>query len=332
MNQAQQQTARDRKPRSIWTAANFYVAFKRDQMGKKRETPFYWRPETNDVQLTAKPDEKETFVRVKSVKQADAEDVHIALRPNFIGLLREDSLGWQNVIVEERSVRVVTNNGAFVTISEDGSFSCDHGDDITLVERSGRVIKQTQYLDAVMSADGADHACRTSERDICEDGDAGSATPPRRTARRVWESAEFYITFNKDKMGNVRNRPFHWRPERASVQIDSSPEDKEAFIRLKSTKQADTEDVHIALRPDFIGILRENEAGWQSIVVYEREVKILMADGTMMRIDLFGSVARLTDTDETEVSHLCEVRKWIGDQLSYMSPWGNEFVITPSGQ
>jgi len=38
------------------------------------------------------------------------------------------------------------------------------------------------------------------------------------------------MTFNKDKMGNVRNRPFHWTPERAGVQIDENPDDKEAFI------------------------------------------------------------------------------------------------------
>ena len=315
-------TAEGAGSRQVWSAANFYVAFKRDQMGKTRETPFYWRPEANDVQLAAKPDEKETFVRVKSTKQADTEDVHIALRPNFIALLREDSIGWQNVVVEERSVRITTNNGTFVTVSEDGSFCCDSGDDVTTVERSGRVIKHTQYLDAVLLADGSDHACRLSERDLFANLEEGFEEQPRRTARRVWEAAEFYMAFNKDKMGNVRNRPVYWTPERASVQIDEHPDDKETFIRLKSIKQSDTEDVHIALRPDFMGFLREAAMGWKSIIIQERDVKIMMGDGTMIRIDLFGSVTRLTDTDETEVSHLAEVRKWTGDQESYMSHQG----------
>ncbi len=296
-------------------------------MGKTRATPFYWRPETNDVQLSPKPDEKETFVRVRSTKQADTEDVHIALRPNFIGLLREDSIGWQNVVVEERCVRVTTNNGVFVTLSEDSSFCCDSGDDVTMVERSGRVIKQTQYVDAVMSPGGGDCASRPSQQDIFGSFDEGSDEQSLRTAPRVWEAAEFYMTFNKDKLGNVRNQPFHWKPERAGVQIDENPGDKEAFIRLKSTKGADAEDVHIALRPDFIGILRENVVGWQSIIIYEREVRVMMADGTMLRIDLFGSVVRCSDEGETEVSHLAEVRKWTGDKLSYMSPWGDDFRV-----
>jgi len=285
-------TAEAASSRMVWTAANFYVAFKRDQMGKKRETPFYWRPEVNDVQMSTKPDEKEVFVRVKSTKQADTEDVHIALRPNFIGFVREDSLGWQNVIVEERCVRITTNNGTFLTISEDGSFCCDSGDDVTMVERSGRVIKQTQYLDAVMSPDGGDCASRPSERDLFASFEEGSEEQPRRSARRIWESAEFYMTFNRDKMGNARNRPFHWTPEHAGVQIDPNPDDKEAFIHLKSTRYSETEDVHIALRPDFIGIVRDNAMGWKSIIVHEREVQILMADGAMIRIDLFGSVVR----------------------------------------
>ncbi len=326
MIQARKNTAEDNGSRQVWAAANFYVAFKRDQMGKKRETPFYWRPDANEVQLNARPEDKEVFARIKSNKQPDTEDVHIALRPNFIGLMREDSIGWQNVIVEERCVRVITNNGAFVSIAEDGSFFCDHGDDLTTVERTGRVIKRTQYLDAVMSADGQQFANRLSDAFFSEPAEDSAKQPQRRTARRVWDSAEFYMAFHKDKMGNARNRPFHWTPERSSLLIDQNPEDKEAFIHLRSTKQVDSEDVHIALRPDFIGILREVETGWQSIVVYEREVNILMADGTMIRIDLLGSVARLTDTDETEVSHLAEVRKWSGDQVSYMSHWGDDFV------
>ncbi|EEE35242.1 conserved hypothetical protein [Rhodobacteraceae bacterium KLH11] len=313
--------------RRVWTAANFYVAFKCDQMGKTRETPFYWRPETNDVQLSPKPDEKETFVRVRSTKQADTEDVHIALRPNFIGLLREDSIGWQNVIVEERCVRVTTNNGVFVTIPEDGSFRCDSGDDVTTVERSGRVIKQTQYVDAIMSPSGADCVCRPSQQDLFGSFEESSEKQPPRMARRVWQAAEFYMAFNKDKFGNARNQPFHWKPERAGVQIDENPDDKEAFIRLKSTKGADAEDVHIALRPDFIALLRENAIGWKTILVHERDVRVMMADGVMIRIDLFGSVVRCSEDSETEVSHLTEVRKWTGDQLTYMSPWGDDFGV-----
>ena len=46
----------------------------------------------------------------------------------------------------------------------------------------------------------------------------------------------------------------------------------------------------------------------------------------MIRIDLFGSVARLTDTDDTEVSPLCEVRKWTGDQVYCISPWSDDFA------
>ena len=148
--------------RRVWTSAQLYIGFHRDQNGRKRETPRVWFPKNARAKLHADPDEQETFVVLKSADGDAARDIQIKLRPDVIVLRRDCPETWQGVVVEQYGIKIKSGD-VTIRINCDGSITREDGEGTTWVEADGGVLKQTEFVDASMSADGTELARRTPD-------------------------------------------------------------------------------------------------------------------------------------------------------------------------
>jgi len=114
------------------------------------------------------------------------------------------------------------------------------------------------------------------------------------TAKRVWQSAQLYIGFHRDPKGKMRDQAHVWPPKNAHATIDSNPEDKEAFIVVKSADPNISSDVQIKLHPDKIVLRRDEDAGWEGIVLSPHRVSV-QVNGTWIIVNADGSIAHDKD-------------------------------------
>ena len=120
------------------------------------------------------------------------------------------------------------------------------------------------------------------------------------TAKRVWQSAQLYIGFHRDPKGKMRDQAHVWPPKNAHATIDSNPEDKEAFVVVKSADPNISSDVQIKLHPDKIVLRRDEDAGWEGIVLSPHRVSV-QVNGTWIIVNADGSIAHDKDGDMTYV-------------------------------
>jgi len=146
--------------RRIWSSAQLYIGFHRDQKGNLRKEAHVWPPKNANATIDPNPEDKEAFVVVKSANQDVSSDVQIKMHPDKIVLRRDEDAGWAGILVKPDRVAVQVN-GVWININADGSIAHDLDGDMTYVEADGAVLKKTQYVDAMMSGDGTELSRRT---------------------------------------------------------------------------------------------------------------------------------------------------------------------------
>lgn len=122
----------------------------------------------------------------------------------------------------------------------------------------------------------------------------------KRTALRVWKSAQLYIGFHRDRQGNMRSEAKVWPPKNGNATIHANPEEQEAFLVVKAADKAEPRDVQIKFRPDKIVLRRDPGISWEGIVVEEGLISVQVG-GAWVRIKSDGSVAHERDGDMTYV-------------------------------
>ncbi|WP_306115066.1 hypothetical protein [Roseovarius sp. MMSF_3305] len=122
----------------------------------------------------------------------------------------------------------------------------------------------------------------------------------RRTALRVWKSAQLYIGFHRDRQGNPRSEAKVWPPKNGNATIHANPEEQEAFLVVKAADKTEPRDVQIKFRPDKIVLRRDPGISWEGIVVEEGLISVQVG-GAWVRIKSDGSVAHERDGDMTYV-------------------------------
>ncbi len=155
----------------VWRSAQLYIGFHRDQQGNQRSQARVWPPKNARATINPDPTDQEAFVVVKAADKTKTEDVQIKLHPDRIVLRRDESVGWEGIMLKEHSVAVHVN-GIWININADGSVAHDLDGDMTYVESDGAVLKKTEYVDAMMSGDGVELSRRTPTTiaKISEDG------------------------------------------------------------------------------------------------------------------------------------------------------------------
>ena len=146
----------------VWKSAQLYIGFHRDPEGRARKEPHVWLPKNGRASIHENPDEQEAFVVLKSADGDTAQDVQIKLRPDVIVLRRDYRDAWEGVVVDSFTVSVKVG-GVSIRINFDGSITRDDGDSTTWVEADGGILKKTELVDAVMSADGTELSRRTPD-------------------------------------------------------------------------------------------------------------------------------------------------------------------------
>lgn len=155
----------------IWKSAQLYIGFHRDQQGQQRDTAKTWPPKNGNATIHKDPSEQEAFLIVKADKDAGSGDVQVKLRPDSIVLRREPFDGWEGIKVAEDEVAVKIND-TWIKIAADGSVTQQTGENFTIIEGDGRVIKYADGVQARMSSDGLELARKTENdfRRIRTDG------------------------------------------------------------------------------------------------------------------------------------------------------------------
>ena len=122
----------------------------------------------------------------------------------------------------------------------------------------------------------------------------------KRTALRVWKSAQLYIGFHRDRQGNQRSEAKVWPPKNGNATIHANPEEQEAFLVVKAADKTEPRDVQIKFRPDKIVLRRDPGISWEGIVVEDGLISVQVG-GAWIRIKSDGSVAQERDGDMTYV-------------------------------
>ncbi len=146
--------------RQVWKSVQLYVGFHRDPAGRKRDTAKVWPPKNANASIGQDPDERETFLVVKTAARKEPRDIQVKLRPDKIVLRRDEGPAWQGVIIGDYTIDIQVN-GRWVHVCADGSVRQEIGDDITWIEADGAVLNKTEFAEATMSGDGENLARRT---------------------------------------------------------------------------------------------------------------------------------------------------------------------------
>jgi|SRR5210317_1891194 hypothetical protein len=145
----------------VWKSAQLCVGFHKDSSGRQRKAPLLWSPKDGKVSLYSNPSQQESFVILKSSAGNSKEDVQIRLRPDVIDLSRGDQGAWTQVTVDEFAVSVEVA-GIYIRIEHDGTIKREGASGITWLEADGGVLKQSETVEASISADGMELTRRTA--------------------------------------------------------------------------------------------------------------------------------------------------------------------------
>ena len=147
----------------IWKSAQLYIGFHTDQNGNVREQAKVWPPKNAKATIHSNVKEQEAFIEVRAEDKTQTRDIQIRLQPDKIVLRRDPhDIGWEGIVVEDDSVAIRVN-GTWVRIKVDGAITRESDDDTTYIEADGSVLKKTEYVDAMMSADGIELSRRTPD-------------------------------------------------------------------------------------------------------------------------------------------------------------------------
>lgn len=147
----------------VWKSAQLYIGFHRDKSGKQRETARVWPPKNSYATIHADPDEQEAFLVIKSAAPTASGDVQVKLRPDRLILRRDPGHGWEGVVLTDHGVSVRVGD-AWITVTHDGSVSREDAAGTSYVEADGSMLKKTEFVEAMISGDGAELTSRTATR------------------------------------------------------------------------------------------------------------------------------------------------------------------------
>lgn len=110
-----------------------------------------------------------------------------------------------------------------------------------------------------------------------------------KAAKSVWRTAQLYIGFHRDKLGNKRNEAKVWAPKNGNATIYPDSDNQEVFLHLKSTEKDPAQDVQVKLRSDRVILRRDLDTAWNGIIVEESCVSVRIGD-IWVRVNSDGSV------------------------------------------
>ncbi|WP_170419675.1 hypothetical protein [Ruegeria atlantica] len=144
------------------------------------------------------------------------------------------------------------------------------------------------------------------------------------SARRVWKSAQMYISFHKDRNGKDRKAPKLWPPENGSASIHPDPKSQEATIHVKAIDPKTADDLEIKMHPSRVVVRRDTKKWWQGVAIEDDTIRVRMADGTYITIEYDGRIKRYGHEDNTYVEADGSIFKHTAFAESYMAADGVE--------
>ena len=172
-------------PRSltrIWTSVSLCIGYRRDRNGKAHQQPHIWSPRHLRARIHADPGVEETFLIVRAAGPEPDGDVRIRLLPDRLTLSRDRGSNWDTVALTDHSVSIRIGS-ARITVGHDGSVSREDSTGVTYIEADGAVLRQTSFVEAMISGDGEEVVSRTATRIAAVRGEGVLCKPRGHKAR-----------------------------------------------------------------------------------------------------------------------------------------------------